>query len=552
VRNAATLKSSATATVSPSSSSSIPASSDTVRNITVQVLKDVKELRNVSSEWKRLWQQTPEVSAFQALEWILACAEHGAHPNIFAMVLRAGDEPLAIFPTQLSRRGRLSFIGAEIGNYCGPVYVPEALSSVFEAWHDAVSADPRIQSIDLTGLRERSPFLNTLAQCTFSRWGKPAVVEIISCPEVDLREGWDNVFRRHTYHHRANWRRKWNSLTKLGALEFLETSDPDELGAAFPRMRELYAARWQGKHVRGALSPAHYPVQLEAAKALGSRGLVRLSVIRLDGEIAAFSYAMRGAGESTSSFVAHDAALEAFSPGQLLLIKVLEAATARGDTCYDFSLGTMPYKAMWATREQRVFSVLTGRGAGLAARRRRWWRAARSVPILQKLKQQGLKGFSIRKEGAGHLVDWPGLSAGKAEVWHVYLTDEDGQPASRLLKRPLRYFEMRALFSPRLLALAIDRHYRGDQALAVEREGKVIAAIWKAAPHRRSVVTGEYTFPADPGPVYYHPVVAEGEDIKQVATGVANEKSVVVSPRPLAGEGVRKIHTFTGDLWFRS
>jgi hypothetical protein len=101
------------------------------------------------------------------------------------------------------------------------------------------------------------------------------------------------------------------------------------------------------------------------------------------------------------------------------------------------------------------------------------------------------------------------------------------------------------------LDLALDRHYRGDETLAVEREGKVVAAIWKAAPQRASLVTGEYEFTADHGPVYYHPVVAEGEDIQQVALGVAGGKSVVVLPEPLANEKVKESHTFHRDLWFR-
>jgi hypothetical protein len=132
----------------------------------------------------------------------------------------------------------------------------------------------------------------------------------------------------------------------------------------------------------------------------------------------------------------------------------------------------------------------------------------------------------------------------------VYQIQDGPRSGSQLLHRPLRYSEMQALFSPRLLALALDRHYRGDQALAVERDGKVIGAIWSAAEQRRSIVTGGYPCPSALGPVYYHPVVVQGEDIQQVALGVADGKSVVVSSRPLEGEEIRESHTFQADLWF--
>ena len=521
--------------------------------ITVQVLNNVNALAGLSSDWERLWRQTPEVSAFQALAWILACARHGAHPDAscFVTVFRASGEVLAILPTQLSARGALSFIGGELSNYCGPVYAPDALPSVVKAWYDVVSADRRIRSIDLTGLRERSPFLRLLVRSDFPRWGKPVVVETFTCPEVGLQQGWDKVFRRHKSRQRANWRRKWDSLAKLGSLEFSEASDPDELAALFPRVFQLYDARWLGKRIGASFRPESHRLQLEAAKGLGAQGLVRLSLIRLDGEVIAFAYAMRGSTQSTSYVLAHDAAFEVFSPGLLLLIKILEAAAGRGDTSYDFSLGYVPYKAVWATGEQRVYSVLLGRGARLTALGRRCWRAARSVALLRKLKQDGLRGLLIGKGGIERRGDQPGLPAGKAGKWHVHWIKDAGQPGPPLLKRPLRYSEMRALFSPRLLALALDRHYRGDQALAVEREGRLIAAIWRAAVHRRSIVTGGYLCPSELGPVYYHPVVVQGEDIQQVALGVASGESVVVSLRPLTGESVRESHAFRGDLWFR-
>jgi CelD/BcsL family acetyltransferase involved in cellulose biosynthesis len=438
----------------------------------------------------------------------------------------------------------LSFIGAEFSNYCGPLYVPGALPLVVRAWSEVMSAEPRIQSIDFTGLRERSPFFGVLVQRAFPRWGRPVVVEMYTCPEVDLHEGWDKVFRRHKSRQRANWRRKWNSLAELGQLEYLETSDPDELAAAFPKLFELYGSRWRGKRVRRGFDPEQYCLQLEAAKRLGAQGLVRLSLLRLDGEVIAFAYGVRGATQSTSYVLAHDAAFDVFSPGLLLLIKILEAAAARGDTSYDFSLGNAPYKAMWATGEQRVFSVLLGRGSGLAAMKRRCWRAARSIPLLGRLKQEGLRGLAIRKDGNQRCADQPGLSVGTAAVWHVYRIQNPPQPAQELLCRPLRYSEMRALFSPRLLALALDRHYRGDQALAVKRDGRIIGVIWVAAQHRRSIATGGFMSQSQPEPVYYHPVVAEDEGIEQVVLGVIAEEAVVVSPCHLVGPGFSEIHTF--------
>src|ERR1051325_10294375 len=75
----------------------------------------------------------------------------------------------------------------------------------------------------------------------------------------------------------------------------------------------------------------------------------------------------RARGIPSSSAPGHDNPLNVFSPGQLLLVRPLEAAARRGDPEYDFSLGEEAYKEAWASSTRGVFRVL------------RWRRGVRSA-----------------------------------------------------------------------------------------------------------------------------------------------------------------------------
>src|SRR5205085_2300606 len=108
--------------------------------------------------------------------------------------------------------------------------------------------------------------------------------------------------------------------------------------------------------------------------------------------------------------------------------------------------------------------------------------------------------------------------------------------------------EMTRALSPRLLAHAAERSFRGDRLLALSRAGTLLGIVWQARDERRAVVTGG----RDDGTaaaVYYHPVAAGSartDDLVAALRGAVADDGplVLVTPRRLAGDGVSLRHTF--------
>ena len=508
--------------------------------------KDPALLTVAGVEDRQELEVTPETSGFLAPGWVLRWwDEHEREgARLRAAVVRDEGRVIAIVPTAL-REGVLRFMAAECSNYCGPVYEPRLLRSFVPRWIEHLGADREIESIDLTGLRERSPFFMRLASQSNEGLGRPHYVATNTCPELDLRPGWKAVLHRHKSKQRATWRKKWRRLERFGELEFVETSDPTEIEEAMPEMFELYAARWN-VNVHRAFRGEVLETQLAAARELGPRGAVLLSMLRLEGKVIAYAYGLRGGGVTSSYTLAHDADLAPFSPGLLLLLRMLEAAAKRGDPRYDFSLGTAAYKAMWETDRQQVFSALWGPIARRTVLGRRLWGAARSVPLLRELKQQGVRALvPLVTKRAPESLPTP------APTWHVHKIDEGGGEAEAL--EPLGYAAAREQLEPDMIERAVERQFRGDTLLSLTGEGdRRLGVIWQACERRIPLVTGELDI-GELGEVYYHPLrdhhLDGGLDHATLVRRLAPlGPLILVSREPIRTPGAASLGSFRGEF----
>src|SRR5262245_19314641 len=527
----------------------------------IELLTDDERLATLAADWTRLLALTPTASGFQSLAWIGACRTAlPGPPPLFTLVASHGDEVVGILPTTLHRGGVLRFVGEAVSNYLGPVYHPGHVLAVTAAWAEFLAHDARVRLIDLCGLRTGSPFRAALCDTALPGFGPATAVETASCPYVDLRPGWEEIYARRKGKQPANFARKWAGLERLGALAFLEITDADAARARLPALFALFAGRWQGRHESGGFASRYRAFHEHALVALAAAGVLRLSVLELDGRVVAFSYGVRGATGTSSYVLAHDERLNVCSPGTLLLRRVLESPAGRGEPEYAFSLGIESYKDQWAgdaravvrvvRARQRSVAALAGRAHVLASRA---WVAARAIGWLRDLRREGLHAI-VAGDTSAPPPDGPGLCAGVSGEWHVHRVPAMPKARRPLAPRPLTFAEMTVLLSPRLLELAVDRSFRGDVPLVLDRGGERLGIVWRAAANRRGLVTGGAALPPDL-PVYYHPVADRTEALPYLLRALAeiddSTELVVVTP---AAQTVLDctVHRFVADHRFQA
>jgi CelD/BcsL family acetyltransferase involved in cellulose biosynthesis len=497
-----------------------------VPDVHVDVVRDDAALAGLARPWAALLADTPAASGFQSLPWILACRSWlpADGRRLHTLVVRDGDDPIGILPAELGSRGDLRFVGDAVSNYAGPVHRADRLEDVAAALGDHLARDTAVRLVDLRGLREGAPFLVAWSAGRRAGFRAPGVVRTASAPWLDLSPGWKAIAARRSGTARGLVARKWRALTRLGRLEFVETEDPDGVRDALPAMFRLFRARWAGRHESGGFADRRRAFHERAAQALAADGRVRLSLLLLDGDPIAFAYGVRGTRGTVSYVLAHDDALASCSPGALLLARMLEAACARGDAEYDFSIGDEQYKTEWATGTRGVFRVVEARAGSAAvvgavrAGAARAWTAMRSVDSLRDLRREGPVRVLLGAPSIEDRPDAPGMPAGAAGRWDVVRVEPVADASATTVA--WTWDELRRALSPRLLAVAVDRNFRNDELVVLADAGCVVGIVWRASAARRAVVAGG-TDVETAETVYYHPVAAPGRRVDDVVRALA-------------------------------
>lgn len=471
--------------------------------------------------WRTLLEHTPDGSGFHAWGWRRALLS--ASPGAFVVTAWLGERPIALFPLEQDE-STLRLWGTHRSNYSGPLYDPAHMPSVLGALRKIVG-ETRATAVDLGGLREHSPFRRAARGLVLGAMGLPRHARMIACTEIDLRDGWDTVWRRRKKKHRGNWRRALRKLEALGRVQLEELTTDAGIQAVMDEAVGLYDTRWADFNVDRAFGRERELFQRAAAGALAGQGQAIMSVLRLEGEVIAFSYALRHGGVSNSYTLAHDDRYAPYSPGQLLMIYVLEQAAKRGDPSYDFSVGDEVYKEVWGTSRISVYRLAWGEGAAVRTTKDLALAAAREQPTLRRLKQEGVR--SVLPAPAPALKDW--------FVHRVAAAD------TGLRVEPLDLVGMRAHVPEEAFAACIDRVFRGDTTCIVLRDDTPVALVWKASDARRE---GICRGPADTD-VFFDLRMLESSDPASVAAALG---SCLLVADAIVGLPVERTFTAEVDL----
>lgn len=508
-----------------------------------RVIGSIEELAELAEDWARLLAVTPCGSGFQAHGWIATCWQFLRHRGARLHVLAAEREGqiAGILPLQLSPTGGASFIGASVSNYSGPVVDPSHAPDVTAEWLDEIAADRTIRSVDFANLREGDAFLDALRSWRPRRGGAPRIALMNVCPELDLTPGWETVYRRHGSGRRSSWRTRARRLEALGRVSFEETTEAEAIRAALPDMVRLWNGRWGGRWTSGVLSPS----VLEFQSAACGSGVELLSTLHVDGRLIAFCLGVRLGAGTTGYVMAHDDRLAPYSPGLLLLLRMLEAAGQRCDQRYDFSLGKMSYKALWADSERSVYHALWGRGSRLRASRQRLWVSLRSIDWLRDLKVEGphwLRTHLPRRSAGGNLV---GPSDGA--TWTIWRPRTELPPVG-VVRSELGFVDMERRLSPAAFRRGLERAFRGDRLVALSVDDRELGMAWLAGQARSDAIAAACRLDLPAGQCWYEPACADGASVAELAAALlTSPNSLLASLRPLADPRFEPIGNVAAD-----
>ncbi|WP_028058896.1 GNAT family N-acetyltransferase [Candidatus Solirubrobacter pratensis] len=278
--------------------------------------------------------------------WLLAWLRHAAEdvrPQV--VVVRDGAETVAIAPFVSAREHgvrRLRLMGARtsmgVDVLCRAGREREAAPRIARALRgDAIAFD---------GIPAASPWPSLLGGRGLHA---PRVTLRLPVPELRLSADWP---ASRSANFRQQMRRAWRRLQERGAR--LRTSCEQADVAAFARLHRL---RWDPRGGSGVLTPGVEAMLVEAGARLGAERLRLFTLAAEDRDISSHLFLAAG-GHVTYWLGGFDPAFAREHPAQVVILKAVEDAIARGDERLDLGPGAQPYKQRFATGEDALVSAV--------------------------------------------------------------------------------------------------------------------------------------------------------------------------------------------------
>ncbi len=325
----------------------------------IEILTRESDLLRISDSWRRLLQRCPYASPFQSPDWLIPWWKHFGVGKLLTPVIHDAEELAAIAPWYIHAAPdgvtrQVSFIGIGISDYLdvliGHKAIPVDAASLIrtlekfrEHWDEC----------DFFGLRSGSPLLMATASPALRAEIEPH----IPCPLVSLPTTFPDYLGSLASVHRRKALRECRILEEQGDL-YLDLVTIDTLHENMEDFFRLHTAWWYKRGKPGMLAdPKVQAFHHEAAEGLQKSGVLKFYRLILNGETVALLYGLLWKKRFYSYLGAFDPEMERYSPGVVILLKVIEKCIMQGVEEFDFMRGQEKYKYLWGAKDRMTWRL---------------------------------------------------------------------------------------------------------------------------------------------------------------------------------------------------
>ncbi|MBV9297464.1 MAG: GNAT family N-acetyltransferase [Verrucomicrobia bacterium] len=336
-----------------------------VEPLTLTVVAKLKDAFWFEPEWSALWRQATETTPFQSPAWLIAWLRCFQPVPFKVIFFRRGERLVAVLPLVVNGPEGLSrhieakgtqpglrLLGEGVSDYLDMLCLQEERSSVgklFQPW----LADQLVhcQSAQFQQLRENAVLRSMPIPSSLHEEVLPGV----PCPVVRLREPGTGAELPLPESTKRNVQTSLRAIQKIGRLS-LKIADRLSLDSTISVLFSLHAKRWRRRGLPGVLeTPEKQAFYREAFRALLQASALDLFTLFLRDVPIASLAAFRKDPVLYYYIGAFDPDYAKFSPGNLIILQVMEFARTAGCHTFDFLRGGEPYKYKWGAEDQPTY-----------------------------------------------------------------------------------------------------------------------------------------------------------------------------------------------------
>ena len=313
--------------------------------------------------WNRLLQKSETKSIFLTWQWLSSWWEafrEGA--DLYAFAVERDSDLIGIAPLLVRRYGgtrTVEFLGMGSSDYADFIASEEDKPDVIRAVFDALmKRRDRWDRISLRHLPEKSSTAKLLSGIVLpGSWEFRREVES-QCPALSI-EASPSFAEACT--RKKSLVRHTRYFERLGPLEFYHALDVDEI---LDRLPDFYEQHRDRRFLAGDQSlfddPRHRRFYERMIPTLIESGTLRFSVLRWKDEVLAYHLGFLHDGIFTWYKPTFNVDYAKYSPGEVLLQKLLESALAENVRLFDFTVGDEAFKERFANVKNANLRVEIG------------------------------------------------------------------------------------------------------------------------------------------------------------------------------------------------
>lgn len=333
--------------------------------------------------WNRLLMRSDADTVFLTHEWLATWWDSfGEDNDLLALVVRRGEEPVALAPLMLTPARGNGQAGREI-RFLANAYSMRSGFVLADAPGPALEAI--FDQLSHSGLSWRGMTLNYLPEDSSAAKLSRAVcrraglrcgaVESLISPFRSLEDAdWDQILASLRHSFRKNLLYCERRLIQRESARVVVCDGREGLEHALEAVRRISLTTWQHEYGSSLVSsPKVWGFYRRLAEVAADRGWLRLGVLERAAEPIAFEYNLLYHGVMYNLKVGYRPDTRKHSPGHVLKAHMIRRALDEGAIEYDLLGANEGYKLEWASGERR-HTCLCIAGPGRARALAHWFR----------------------------------------------------------------------------------------------------------------------------------------------------------------------------------
>lgn len=326
---------------------------------TVDTISDYKSFLKLEGLWNDLIEKSGIDHPFLTHEWIRTWwKSFGSGKKLHVLVVKSGDEAIAIAPLMLSQERIYGFKVRRLGsidNAHTPRFdfiIARCPEAAYRAvWSCLLKQREQWDVLELNQLPSASRTLEELPRLARADKFLIGTWRSEDCPYLELADGWEAYLKRLSSNLRSLMRKRLKRLSRLGEVRLEVISSQEELKGALADGLRMEMAGWKGEAETAILSWSHTgEFYVQMAIEASRRGILRLLFLNVGGTRIAFAYTLCYKNKLYALKAGYQPEYAVYSPYNLLCYLVLQDACERGLAEYEFLGGSDEWKLHWTTQ----------------------------------------------------------------------------------------------------------------------------------------------------------------------------------------------------------